>query len=73
MSPPGSPPVNNFTVTFEKPGTYSYLCNVHPWMTGSVTVNWQRHSQVTHSTKSKIGIYFSFLLDFGYILNLTSA
>jgi plastocyanin len=38
MSPPGSPPVNNFTVTFEKPGTYSYLCNVHPWMTGSVTV-----------------------------------
>ena len=39
MSPPGSPPVNNFTVTFEKAGTYSYLCNVHPWMTGSVTVN----------------------------------
>ena len=38
MSPPGSPPVNNFTVTFEKAGTYSYLCNVHPWMTGSVTV-----------------------------------
>lgn len=38
MSPPGSPPINNFTVTFEKPGTYSYLCNVHPWMTGSVTV-----------------------------------
>ena len=38
MSPPGSPPINSFTVTFEKPGTYSYLCNVHPWMTGSVTV-----------------------------------
>jgi len=38
MSPPGSPPVNNFTVTFEKPGSYSYLCNVHPWMAGSVTV-----------------------------------
>ena len=28
----------NFTVTFEKAGTYSYLCNVHPWMTGSVIV-----------------------------------
>lgn len=38
MYPPGSPPINNFTVTFEKPGIYSYLCNVHPWMTGSVTV-----------------------------------
>jgi plastocyanin len=38
MSPPGIPPINNFTVTFEKPGTYSYLCNVHPWMTGTVTV-----------------------------------
>jgi len=38
MSPPGGPPINNFTVTFEKPGTYSYLCNLHPWMTGSVTV-----------------------------------
>lgn len=38
MSPPGGPPISNFTVTFEKPGTYSYLCNVHPWMTGSVTV-----------------------------------
>lgn len=39
MSPPGSPPVNNFTVTFEKPGNYSYLCNVHPWMTGAIIVN----------------------------------
>jgi plastocyanin len=29
---------NTFTVTFEKPGTYKYLCIVHPWMTGSVTV-----------------------------------
>ena len=38
MSPPGSPQVNNFTVTFEKPGNYSYLCNVHPWMTGGVIV-----------------------------------
>jgi plastocyanin len=29
---------NTFTVTFEKPGTYKYLCILHPWMTGSVTV-----------------------------------
>ncbi len=29
---------NTFTVTFEKPGIYKYLCIVHPWMTGSVTV-----------------------------------
>jgi len=37
-APPGSPPINKFTVTFEKPRTYSYLCNVHPWMSGSVIV-----------------------------------
>lgn len=29
---------NIFSVTFEKPGTYSYLCILHPWMTGSVVV-----------------------------------
>jgi plastocyanin len=29
---------NTFTVTFEKPGTYEYLCTLHPWMTGSVVV-----------------------------------
>jgi len=38
-APPGSPPISKFTVTFQKPGTYPYLCNVHPWMTGSVIVN----------------------------------
>lgn len=38
MAPPGLPPISNFTVTFEKPGTYDYLCVVHPWMTGVVTV-----------------------------------
>jgi len=36
--PPGAPPITTFTVTFEKPGTYNYLCTVHPWMTGSVVV-----------------------------------
>lgn len=29
---------NTFTVTFEKPGSYNYICILHPWMTGSVTV-----------------------------------
>lgn len=36
-APPG-PAINNFTLTFQTPGTYSYLCNVHPWMAGSVLV-----------------------------------
>lgn len=30
---------NTFTVTFQKPGNYNYLCVVHPYMTGSVTVS----------------------------------
>jgi plastocyanin len=38
QTPGGGPQLSNFTVTFEKPGTYSYLCNVHPWMTGTVVV-----------------------------------
>lgn len=29
---------NTFTATFEKPGTYDYICILHPWMTGSVAV-----------------------------------
>jgi GNAT superfamily N-acetyltransferase len=36
--PPGAPPITSFIVTFEKPGTYSYLCTAHPWMTGTVGV-----------------------------------
>lgn len=38
QAPPGGPPISKFTVIFENPGTYPYLCNVHPWMTGSVIV-----------------------------------
>jgi len=30
---------NTFSVTFEKPGSYNYICILHPWMTGSVTVS----------------------------------
>jgi plastocyanin len=36
--PPGAPPITSFTVTFEKPGIYDYVCTVHPWMTGTVMV-----------------------------------
>jgi plastocyanin len=39
LAPPGGPAINNFTMTFEKAGTYDYVCNIHPWMTGLVTVN----------------------------------
>ena len=36
--PPGLPPINSFAVKFTKAGTYSYMCEVHPWMTGEVVV-----------------------------------
>lgn len=36
--PSGAPPITSFTVTFEKPGIYPYICTVHPWMTGTVEV-----------------------------------
>jgi plastocyanin len=29
---------NTFTVTFDKAGTYNYICAIHPYMTGSVVV-----------------------------------
>ena len=29
---------NTFTITFENPGTYNYVCILHPWQTGSVVV-----------------------------------
>jgi plastocyanin len=38
QSPPGAAPISSFTVTFENPGIYDYVCTVHPWMTGSVVV-----------------------------------
>jgi plastocyanin len=36
--PPGAPYLATFTVKFEEPGAYHYVCTPHPWMTGSVTV-----------------------------------
>ena len=38
LTPPAWPPINEFTATFEKPGTYKYLCIFHPWMIGSISV-----------------------------------
>jgi len=37
--PPGVPPITSFTMTFENPGTYNYICVIHPWMTGTVIVS----------------------------------
>ena len=36
--PPGAPPVTSFSMTFENAGTYDYVCEFHPWMTGRVIV-----------------------------------
>jgi len=39
--PPHSPPLppgGTFTYRFTKPGTYSYLCTIHPYMHGTVVV-----------------------------------
>jgi plastocyanin len=33
---PGSS--TSFTITFQKAGTYNYICQIHPWMRGSVIV-----------------------------------
>jgi plastocyanin len=38
-NPPDAPPIAKFGITFEKPGTYAYVCAIHPWMTGSVVVS----------------------------------
>jgi len=39
QSPPGAPPIEKFTVTFENPGSYNYVCVLHPWMIGNVIVS----------------------------------
>ena len=39
QAPPGAPPIKSFSITFEKAGTYDYLCEVHPWMKGQVVVH----------------------------------
>jgi plastocyanin len=27
-----------FSITYQQPGTYSYICNIHQYMTGTVSV-----------------------------------
>ena len=38
MNLPGWPPITQFTVTFEQPGTYSYLCVFHYGQSGTIIV-----------------------------------
>ena len=38
QAPPGALPIKSFSITFEKAGTYEYICEVHPWMKGQVIV-----------------------------------
>ena len=39
QAPPGAPPISSFTLTFEKAGTYNYICIIHPWMAATIKVN----------------------------------
>lgn len=39
QAPPGAPHISSFTLTFEKAGTYNYICIIHPWMAGTIMVN----------------------------------
>jgi plastocyanin len=39
QSPPGELPIEEFTVTFENPGSYNYVCVLHTWMIGNVVVS----------------------------------
>jgi hypothetical protein len=39
MVPPGLPPLDSFSVTFNQAGTYNYVCVIHPWMAGDVVVS----------------------------------
>jgi hypothetical protein len=34
----GSRPAIPRTITFDKPGTYYYICTPHPWMYGQIIV-----------------------------------
>lgn len=30
---------DTFSITYERPGTYSYICGIHQYMTGTITVS----------------------------------
>jgi plastocyanin len=42
---PPFPVVSSFTVTFEEPGAYSYICAIHPWMNGEVVVGGEAQTE----------------------------
>jgi plastocyanin len=49
------PLVSSFTVTFEEPGTYPYLCALHPWMTGEVIVQGGGENQTGTEAENQTG------------------
>jgi plastocyanin len=49
------PLVSSFTVTFEEPGTYPYLCIVHPWMTGQVIVQGDTQTETQGQNQTETG------------------
>jgi plastocyanin len=49
------PLVSSFTVTFEEPGTYPYLCALHPWMTGEVIVQGEGENQTEREAGNQTG------------------
>jgi plastocyanin len=48
------PPGDTFSHTFNSPGTFSYLCKVHSFMTGKVVVNGPAGSDTTAPKLSKV-------------------
>ena len=48
------PPGDTFSHTFNTPGTFSYICKVHSFMTGKVIVNGPAGSDVTPPAISKL-------------------
>jgi plastocyanin len=48
------PPGDTFSHTFNTPGTFTYLCKVHSFMTGKVVVNGPPGSDVTPPVISKL-------------------
>jgi plastocyanin len=39
QTPQGLPQIETFGVKFDAPGAYDYVCLIHPWMAGTVTVS----------------------------------